>query len=549
MKKRTPIILEIVLCIIVIGISYFWATGLLDSVYAYRSPLKNTPPQPGESLDGSHTRSFVIVLIDALRYDTSLDSNVMPFLNELRSEGAYALMHSRPPSYSEAAYTVLLTGAWPDLSDGPLINLDYAEIPTFTQDDIFSAAHRAGLRTAVSGFNRFEKLIPQDAVSASFYTPGEDQAADRQVTDAALPWLQDDAYHLVLIHLDQVDYAGHHEGGPVDSRWDAAASRADSLLKEIATSMDLTQDTLLVISDHGQIDRGGHGGQDPIVLLEPFVLSGRGVIPGNYNDIQMVDVAPTVATILGTNIPATNEGHPLFEMFDFTNPQVDEIKTALFAQQSQLAQAFQTAIQQPVRVVDEGDVVTATQAGMDTARETRLNNQRILRGIFAIILLFLVINLAAWHARPHFAWILGGVVTYLVVFNVKYTILDHKTYSLSSVVDATNLIVTTALTSFIALAVAWLLILLGTKAYQFKPQKAAKITLKFILTTLAFLAIPIFTHYVINGATVTWALPNFLISFLGLLFLIQSLMVAALGLVLTGVSALIGLFAHGKQEY
>jgi hypothetical protein len=49
-----------------------------------------------------------------------------------------------------------------------------------------------------------------------------------------------------------------------------------------------------------------------------------------------------------------------------------------------------------------------------------------------------------------------------------------------------------------------------------------------------------------NGATVTWALPNFLISFLGLLFLIQMLMVAAIGIFLTGLAALIGFFAHEK---
>ena len=161
----------------------------MDSVYAYRSPLHNTPPVPGEALGKPNTRSVVIVLIDALRYDTSHESDVMPFLNQLRAEGASAMMHSRPPSYSEPGYTVLLTGAWPDLSDGPAINLDYAEIPTFTQDNIFSAAHRAGLLTAISGFNWFEKLIPQEAVSVSFYTAGEDQVADRQVTDAALPWL------------------------------------------------------------------------------------------------------------------------------------------------------------------------------------------------------------------------------------------------------------------------------------------------------------------------------------------------------------------------
>jgi hypothetical protein len=106
--------------------------------------------------------------------------------------------------------------------------------------------------------------------------------------------------------------------------------------------------------------------------------------------------------------------------------------------------------------------------------------------------------------------------------------------------DANDLIVTTALTTLIALLIGWLLVLIGTKAYQFKPFQAAITSMKFILVTLSILSIPIFIHYVINGATVTWTLPDFLTSFLGLLFLIQTLMVAAIGLVLSGVSALIG---------
>ena len=123
----------------------------------------------------------------------------------------------------------------------------------------------------------------------------EDQVAYRNVVDAALPWLKEGKYNLVLIHIDQVDYAGHHEGGPIDPRWDAAATRADGLLNEIASAMDLSQDTLIIFSDHGQIDRGGHGGQDPIVLLEPFVMVGKGVVGGKFPDVKMVDIAPTVA--------------------------------------------------------------------------------------------------------------------------------------------------------------------------------------------------------------------------------------------------------------
>jgi hypothetical protein len=123
-------------------------------------------------------------------------------------------------------------------------------------------------------------------------------------------------------------------------------------------------------------------------------------------------------------------------------------------------------------------------------------------------------------------------------------LIDHKTYSLSSVTNVTSMIASTALTTLLALFVSWLLVLLATGVYRLKPRKAADLTMKFILTTLSILSIPILVHYVINGATVTWALPNFLISYLGLLFLIQVLMVAAIGIFLTGLAALIGFFAH-----
>ena len=545
-KKNAPILVGILICFAVMGISYYWATSLMNSIYAYRSPLRDTPPKAGEVLGKSNTRTFVIVLIDALRYDTSLKTDVMPFLNKLRSTGASGLMNSRPPSYSQPGYTVILTGAWPDISDGPAMNLDLADIPTFTQDNLYSAATRAGLLTAISAFNWFEKLIPPQAVSRSFYTAGEDQLADQQVTEAALPWLMEGQYQLVLIHLDQVDYAGHYEGGPIDPRWDAAANRADQLLQQIGTTMDLSKDTILVISDHGQIDIGGHGGQDAIVLMEPFVLAGKGVVPGDYGEVQMVDVAPTVAAILGTSVPATNEGHPRIAMFDFSLKQVDTINNALSSQQSQLAQKYQDAIGQPVTVTPSEDIVTATQSAMDRARDTILNIQRIPRGIVTFIALFFILSLSYSNARPDYKWMLVGVGCYFLVFNMKYLLLDHKTYSLSSVINATNLIASTALTTLLALFIAWLVVILGTKIYNLKPRKAAELTLKFVLVTLSILAIPVLVHYFIDGATVTWTLPNFLISFLGLIFLIQILVVAVIGLFFTGISPLLGYFASGK---
>jgi predicted AlkP superfamily pyrophosphatase or phosphodiesterase len=257
-----------------------WAFKLMDSVQTYRSPIAHTPPSPGQSLGNPLTHQMVIVLIDALRYDTSTNSAVMPFLNHLRSQGASATMHSQPPSFSAPGWATILTGSWPTINDAQLFNPpDATSARTFTQDDIFSAAQHAGLKTAVSGYAWFEGMLANSGVDASFYTIGEDNIADLDVVNAAMPWLKSD-YQFILIHLDQVDYAGHHQGGPLNPNWDAAAARADALLSNIVASMDLSKDTVMVISDHGQINRGGHGGPDPITLVEPFVIAGNSVVPG-----------------------------------------------------------------------------------------------------------------------------------------------------------------------------------------------------------------------------------------------------------------------------
>jgi len=541
MKRSLSITLGILACLILAAVAYFWSTGLMDSLYAYRSPLHSQPPAAGQPVGQPDTRRVVFVLIDALRNDTSLKPEAMPFLNELRQKAAVATMHSRPPSYSEPGYTVLLTGAWPDVSDGPTINLDYDKIPTFTQDDLFSAAHRAGLKTAVSGYNWFEKLIPQNAVDASFYTPGEDQAADRQVVDAALPWLKDGGYQLVLIHIDQVDYAGHHEGGPRDPHWDAAAQRADDLLRQIAATLDLSKDTLLVVSDHGQIDQGGHGGQDPIVLVEPFVLAGAGVKPGDYGDVNMVDVAPTLAALLGANLPASSQGHVRTKMLLTLSPEkLPAIQSQLETQQSQLVQAYQAAIGRTVAPQPGADTVAVHQAALDAARDARLRSERLPRAILALAgLLIPALVLFRYRSRT-VIWLLGGAVLYAVLFNLRYAVLDKRTYSLSSVTGATDLILYCAVTAAVALLIAWLVVLLGRRAFQGGAGQAASLTLGLALVTIYLLALPVLWSFLLNGALVTWALPDFASTFLAFLSGIQILIVAVLGIVLTGVGALVG---------
>ena len=556
MKNRpsTPVIIvALVGCLLIAGVAFFWATGLMDSLYAYRSPLRNDPPSPGQPLGEPLTQRVVYVLIDALREETALKPEVMPFLNELRQQGASATVHSRPPSYSEPIYSVLLIGAWPDLSDGPTMNLEYEDIPTWTQDDLVSAAHRAGLKTAVSGYYWFEKLIPQASVSASFYTPGEDQAADREVVDAALPWLREGGYQFVFIHLDQIDYAGHYEGGPLDPRWDEAARRSDDLLREIAATLDLSRDTLFVGSDHGQIDQGGHGGQDPIVLVEPFVLVGAGVKPGQYGDINQVDVAPTLVVLLGTNIPASSQGQVLSQMLDLTPEQQGTLASALEAQQSQMVDRYQAAIGrqaevEPGEAVTLSSIVPAHQAALEAARAARLRSERLPRLLLALVVALIPAVVLVLKRSRDVVWLLVGAVLYVLLFNLRYAVLDGRTYSLSSVASANELILYCAITALLALAISWLLTTLGAGAFRRGPRQASGWALALTFVTIYLLALPVLWSFLLNGALVTWTLPDMASMFLGFLSLIQILVVAIAGLLLTGLTALIAWFAGRRRS-
>jgi hypothetical protein len=536
MSRARWIILSIILLALIAYGSYTWTNALLDSMFAYRSPLKDSPPAPGAPLGQPLTSRVVLVVVDALREDTSRQSDVMPFLNQLRGQGAWAVMHSQPPSYSEPGWTTIATGAWPEINDSPPINLDYDKIWPWTQDNIFSAAKRAGLKTAVSGYDWWERFIKPEWHSSSFFTPGEDDAADQAVMQAALPWLTGGSYQLVLIHLDQVDYAGHHEGGPRDPHWNAAATRADAMLKQIAGTLDFSKDTLIVISDHGQIDRGGHGGQDPITLVEPFIMIGTGVKPGQYPDVQMVDVAQTIAVLLGTNPPASGEGTPLLQMLNVDAARQALIHKAWSAQQAALAYAYESAIGVPPQSRESAQAsITAAQA----ARESREMPPRVM---LALVVALTGLGFLIWKRRRDVAMLLVAALVYVLAYNVIFAVIAGNTYSLSTVPTsgATAFIVEIAEYTLMAVIVAWLAAMLLTGVFKRGALHSALATFTFAFITLYLLYLPALLGLAINGAVTTWRLPDPLLIFLHFTNLVQAMFVAVLCIILSGVAALVG---------
>jgi hypothetical protein len=521
------------------ALSYVWATKLMQSIYDYRSPLHYIPPEYQEPLGHAISQRLVIVLVDGLREDTSQDTELMPYLDTLRDEGAWGVMHSRPLSYSQPGYSTLFIGAWPDINDGPAINLDPEDIRVWTQDNLFSAVHRVGGRTAVAASATFEKLIPRTDVDASFFTEETNQAGDELIFDQALQWLDAGGQSLMLVHFSQVDDAGDHLGGPRGQAWAEAATRVDAMIQTIGEHMDFTKDTLMIVSDHGQIDAGGHGGPEPDNLLEPFIMVGSGVWPGYYNKVQMVDVAPTAAALLGAAIPASTQGHILTWML-YLNEEVDKALPSLVEkQQSGLYRDYTDAIGVDSTLKDNPDPVQKYQAGIDRARENRLRGG-VTGRIFFMLAVVGVLAYFAWKFRgrallERMLWFL----VYALVFAALYVLVFRQTFSLSRVETETGLILMVVVSSVAGFLAAWLASALLRRVFTEKPERIADHTLALAGVFMILLAVPVAVHFVINGTIAIWTLPEMTTGFFGLLSMMQILSLSVLGGLLAAGAALV----------
>ena len=548
MRRFRSLAYVIFALVVIAALGALGAAAMMASIISYHSPLHSNPPAPGDPLGLPLSRKVVIVMVDGLRLDTSLRISLMPFMNDLRSQGAFAEMHSRPPSFSQPGYATILTGAWPDINDSPPINLVFASIPAFTQDDLFSAAHRSGLTTAISASNWFEKFLHPETLNATYFTSKDDAAADADVMQAAGPMLKG-GYSLVLIHLDQVDYAGHHLGGPLSPAGDAAAKKVDDYLGEIASHLDFKQDTLIVLSDHGHIDPGGHGGPEPVTLIEPFVMVGANIKPGKYEGIQQVDAAPTVATLLGINLPASAEGGPLTAMLDLPAETLSKALSAGLAQKQSLYLAYTSAIgAHPISFPISNEPAQYIRL-LEAARSARLSTERIWRAAVAAVVGVLPAVILVVRKVKKIFWTAMGAVLYALIFNFRYAILDGHTYSLSWLESASSFLIYMAVTSAIALIIAWVVIMARQQAFQQSPRRAAQTSLALIHMTVYILALPVLVNFAVNGLLTTWTLPEFYTIFIALLSFIQILLVVVFGLLLTGVIALITrLMPHSRYS-
>ncbi|MFJ1665616.1 alkaline phosphatase family protein [Streptomyces bottropensis] len=214
---------------------------------------------------------------------------------------------------SGPGWSSVLTGVWPDrhgVSGNDFAGADYARHPDFLSR---AATARPRLRTAavVSWPELVRRGTLGPAVGRRVVHDGESggyEDADRLVADTAERWLTEDDPDALFVYFGATDEAGH-SAGPLGPAYDRALLAQDAhlgrLLDAIAARRRDTRRaderwTVLVTTDHGHLDTGGHGG-DTRAEREVFViLAEPGAPAGTRLDApRLVDLAPTVLDRLG----------------------------------------------------------------------------------------------------------------------------------------------------------------------------------------------------------------------------------------------------------
>jgi arylsulfatase A-like enzyme/Flp pilus assembly protein TadD len=284
--------------------------------------------------------SLVLVTLDTVRADHlgcyGDRQAVTPWLDRLAGEGARFANVSSAVPLTLPSHTSLLTGLLPP-HHGLRNNGAGALRPgTATLATLLAGAgyrtgaflgafvldHRFGLNP---GFEIYDDEIERDP-NADFALEAE--RPGREVVDRALAWLEKDDgrpfflwVHLYDAHAPYTpppSWAARHPGRPYDGEISAVDEQVGRILEALKRRGLDGKTAVAVVADHGE-GLGEHGELThglllyeptlhvPLLLRAPWALKPRVV----ETPLSLVDLAPTLAGLLGRPFPGTLDGRDL----------------------------------------------------------------------------------------------------------------------------------------------------------------------------------------------------------------------------------------------
>lgn len=244
--------------------------------------VQRTTPAPASRV--------LVVVIDALREDR-IDG--MPHLASLARNGGRgtARVEALVPS-TVSGIRALVEGTPPP----PASFTDDFGATTAPHGGIFAAVATTGRSSFAAGPRLWADLYgPWLSGAVEVATVRGD---DGRVLRAALGALR--RHDLVVVHLGAPDDASHLAGA-ASREYAEAVGRSDAALGELLRRAPAGT-AVLVTSDHGVNDRGGHAGPEPVVLNVPVVVHGPGLPTGNLGALRQRDLHRLILRPLGLSL-------------------------------------------------------------------------------------------------------------------------------------------------------------------------------------------------------------------------------------------------------
>ncbi|MCS7178988.1 MAG: alkaline phosphatase family protein [Anaerolineae bacterium] len=526
-----------------------------ESVVGYQTPYLTRLPR-GSAAEPL-ARRVVLVLVDGLRLDVSRN---LARLNELQRQGAALSVRVGQPSLSYPSWTVIASGAWQEVS-GVTTNWHKEEVQV---DTVFRAARDAGMPVVVVGGGGWEKLYGSHLTEYVKVPWPEDESAppeawarmDEESFHLAIRVLEEHPEGLILVYFGGTDKLAHQYG--VGSQYREEVQRVDASIGRLAEQLDPENDVLIVTADHGHVDRGGHGGWEPSVLRVPLVMVGKAIRPGVYTERLQVDIAPTIAALLGLPIPVHAQGRPLVEMLDAPADVKGRIGVNAGLQLVGFYDAYAHAL--GVRPF-AGEVLTRYRerlaqgeegalSGMwaeitaraQAARAKRFWRERLLRLPLALgIALLPVLYLLLFRRRlRQILFPLSFALIYFVFYNALFFGQGY-TWSLSAF-NSENQIKAffneRLLDAALSFIVAGLLLSLASWKQPLLQTLERMVTFAFFVGYLLLLQVDLF--YWLYDIRYPWALPDLRMGFKCHIDLLQMMSTGLLGVVLAPLGVLVG---------
>ncbi|NUT40080.1 MAG: phosphodiesterase, partial [Thermoactinospora sp.] len=225
---------------------------------------------------------------------------------------------------SGPGWSSIATGVWPDkhgVADNGFAGADYDAYP-----DFLTRAKRADPSLTTYAIFSWAALAEHGAFGAEIdervvydgYADGFG-ACDKKIADAAERHLLHEDPDASFVYFGDTDEIAH-DLGPLCEEYTAALLLQDEFLGRLLTSVRNRPSyaaerwTVVVTTDHGHVDAGGHGGtSDEERTVFVIVAELDRDRPADLGEPRLVDVAPTVLQRLGVAVdPAWGlDGRPL----------------------------------------------------------------------------------------------------------------------------------------------------------------------------------------------------------------------------------------------